>query len=165
MFSSSFLVFVLLFLTQLLTETRAKEECLDNMNRRELRDYVREQESITHIPKGRIILQLMEKYRVEKNLVAKATLSENLERAIRSYRILMKKQLKHFLWSETTQIATDQLTRFAFFLMEKDCHNPPKLKAQLRTYFSEYWRNQNWTERAIILKKIKENVITCSTAK
>lgn len=157
MFLSPTLFFFLVFLRSAI----GQEGCLDNMNLRELREFIREQESITSIPTGRIILQLMEKYRLEKDQKAKRVFRDKMEREIRSYRVLMKKSLKHFLWSETTKIATDQLIRFAFFLIDKDCHNPVKLRENLRKDYGDYWRNQNWTQRAQLLEKIKQKVLAC----
>lgn len=138
------------------------QRCLDEMNRRELRDFIREQEVITSIPTGRIVLQLMEKYKVEKVGKTKDQLRKKLEREVLTYKVLMKKSMKHFLFSESLGIMPDTLTRFTFFLIERDCLIPFPVREGLRENFSQYWGNQNWTERFLIMEEIKQKIITTS---
>lgn len=138
-----------------------EEKCLETMNRRELRDFVREQESIASITVGRIILQLMEKVKEEKKIEMKEKLRTRLEREILTYKQLMRRSQSHFLTGEGVGITADTLVRFGFFLIQRDCRIPKDFRQNLEKDFSLYWNERNLTERISLLDEIKQKVITC----
>lgn len=139
-----------------------KNECIETMDRKSLYHFVQEQESISSIPVGRIILQLSQRIKSEKSPAIKQKLKTKLEREMLVYRQLMRKSLNHFLVAAVNLIS-DPLAGFGFFLILKDCHLSPTLKESLKVDMNQYWNERNWTERTFLLNSLKKKVLQCSS--
>lgn len=137
----------------------ATKKCRDLTKAEELQKFIHEQQVISVMSTGRIILQLME--RKDRSVI----LESQMRKEIASYKRQLKKTMMRFLSNGAEPLVSDSVIRLGFFLVMEDCAlmkvMRPSERVEIENNMAFYWmmtKLEQWDDRHITLVALLEQL-------